>query len=97
LAAVSLSSSGKLEERCASTCHSWDEQIPIEKQVSHLAARLGDEQTAVACRAVGGSVATAVVWLVVCADRIVRADCSAIKRAVQDVRKTRHCSHKTAQ
>jgi hypothetical protein len=46
---------------------------------------------------VRGTVATAVVRLVIGADRIVGADCGAIKRAAQDVREARHCSHKTAQ
>jgi hypothetical protein len=53
------------------------EQIPVQKQVSHFATRLGDEQTAVARGAMGGAIAAAVVGIMIGADRIVGADCGA--------------------
>ena len=41
------------KEASLSIRHGGYEQIAIEEQVSHLAARLGDEQTTVACRVLG--------------------------------------------
>jgi hypothetical protein len=77
--------------------HCRHEQVAVEKQIAHLAARFGDKKTAVAGSAVGGAVAAAVIRLVVRADRIVGAYRGAIKRTPQNVRETRHRSHEPTQ
>jgi hypothetical protein len=62
------------EKRRPVRCHRRHEQIAVEKQIAHLAAGLGDQQATVACCAVGGAIAAAIIGLVVGANRIVRAD-----------------------
>jgi hypothetical protein len=61
--------------------HSRHEQIAIEEKVSHLAARLGDKQAAVACGAVSGAIAAAGVLLIIGTNRLVRADRGPLRRA----------------
>ena len=72
-------------------------RLAIEKQVSHLAARLGDQQAAMAGRAMGRAVAASVVRLVIGAHRIIGADGHALERAAQDAGKSRGRSHKAAE
>ena len=79
--AVRKSACRQIEERSAVVRHGGDQEIAIEKQVAHLAARFGNEQAAVAGGAVGCAIAAAVVGLVVGADRIVGADGGALQCA----------------
>ena len=64
--------------------HRLDEQAAVEEQVAGLATRLGNEQAAVT----GGTVKRTVVrgrrWLMVRADRVVRADLKAPQRRADD-------------
>ncbi len=54
--------------------HCRDQQAPVEEQVPHFAARLSDEEAAVACSAMGCPIAALVVRLVICTNRVIRAD-----------------------
>jgi hypothetical protein len=65
------------KKACVIIRHGRHEQVAIEEKISHLAARLGDEQAAVARGAMRGAVAAAVVWLVIGADRIARLSLAA--------------------
>jgi hypothetical protein len=77
--------------------HGWNQQVSIKKQISHFAARLGNEQAAMACCAVRRAIAAPVVWLMIGAYRIVRADGRALESAPQDASKSRRRTNKTAQ
>jgi hypothetical protein len=78
-------------------CHSWYKQIAIEEQISHLATGLRDQQAAMAGRSVCRTIAAPIVWLVIGAHRIVRADSRSIESVTQDADKSRRCSDETTQ
>jgi hypothetical protein len=56
------------------TGHRRHQEVAIQEQISHLAARPHDQQAAVASGAVRCSIAAAVVRLMVSAYRVIRAD-----------------------
>ena len=58
-AILHLSACCNLKKRRAIHCYRRHEEIPVQKQVPHLAARLRDQQITMAGGAVGGTVAAA--------------------------------------
>jgi hypothetical protein len=45
--------------------HRWHQETAVEEKVSHLATRFGDQQAAMACGAMGCSIAAPIVWFMI--------------------------------
>lgn len=73
------------KERRVLITHRGDQQRSIKKQIAHLAARFGDQQATMASSTMGGSISTAVVWFMVGAHRVIRADPQSVHRTLQNV------------
>jgi hypothetical protein len=63
-----------MKERGPLCSHCRDEQVAIEKQIPHLAARLGDKQAAMACRSMRRSITAAVIRVMIGTNWIIRTD-----------------------
>jgi hypothetical protein len=71
MAEAGPSTSSSREEAGQIVRHRWHQETAIEEEVSHLAARFGDQQAAMARGAVGCAIAAPVVWFVIGANGVI--------------------------